>query len=108
MLTRRFHEIIMTNEQFRLLVTHIDLKEYETCEYTAITPEECNWYEYEDEKVDILHRLFMREDDMEEMLDDMGIVVNIITEEDGYSAARDLETLREDIIYELRMNGIDY
>ena len=45
---------------------------------------------------------------MEEMLDDMGIVVNIITEEDGYSAARDLETLREDIIYELRMNGIDY
>ena len=102
MLANRYYEIIMTNEQFRLLVNHIDLRTYESCMYTTITPDECDWYAYEDEEVEILHRMMMRENDLLELIDDMRSVVNIITDEEGYGAAEELEDLLEDIVYEMR------
>ena len=102
MLVNRYYEIIMTNEQFRLLVNHIDLRTYESCMYTAIMPDECDWYAYEDEEVEILHRMMIRDNDLLELLDDMRSVVNRITDEEGYSAAEEFEDLLEDIAYEMR------
>lgn len=102
MLVNRYYEIIMTNEQFRLLVNHIDLRTYESCMYTTITPDECDWYAYEDEEVEILHRIMMRDYDLSELIDNMRSVVNRITDEEGYSAAEEFEDLLEDIAYEMR------
>ena len=102
MLANRYYEIIITNEQFRLLVNHIDLRIYESCMYTIITPDECDWYAYEDEEVEILHRIMMRENDLLELIDDMRSVVNRITDEEGYGAAEEFEDLLEDIVYEMR------
>ena len=42
------------------------------------------------------------DNDLLELIDDMRSVVNIITDEEGYGAAEELEDLLEDIVYEMR------
>ncbi len=100
MTMNRYFELILSDADFRTLVRYIDLTEYD-CMYQAIGVDIVKYPEFEDEDVEMLYRLFILEEELDELLDKMENILYDIEDEYGYSAAQELRILKENIVYEL-------
>lgn len=100
MTMNRYFELVLSDIDFRTLVRYIDLSEF-GCMYQAIDVDIEKYPEFEDEDVEMLYRIFISEEELDEMIDKMSCTLWTIEDELGYSAAQELRTLKEDIVYEL-------
>ena len=100
MTMNRYFELILSDADFRTLVRYIDLTEYD-CMYQAIGVDIVKYPEFEDEDVEMLYRLFILEEELDELLDKMENILYDIEDEYGFSAAQELRILKENIVYEL-------
>lgn len=100
MTLNRYFELVLSDMDFRTLARYIDLNESD-CMYQAIEVDIERYPEFEDTDAEMLYRIFISEEELDEMIDRIDSILWTIEDELGYSAAQELRTLKEDIVYEL-------
>lgn len=99
MTINRYYEMILSDVDFRALVNYIDLNEYD-CMYQAIDVDVVKYPEFEDEDIDMLYRLFISEERLDDLLEDIDGMIWEMEDDLGYSATIELRTLRAEMSYE--------
>ena len=99
MTINRYYEMILSDVDFRALVNYIDLNEYD-CMYQAIDVDIVKYPEFEDEDIDILYRLFISEERLDDLLENIDSMIWEMEDDLGYSATIELRTLRAEMSYE--------
>ena len=72
MTINRYYEMILSDIDFRMLVKYIDLNDYD-CMYQAIGVDTEKYPEFEDDDIDMLYRLFISEERLDDLLEDLKI-----------------------------------
>ena len=99
MTINRYYEMILSDMDFRMLVKYIDLNDYD-CMYQAIDVDTVKYPEFEDEDNDMLYRLFISEERLDDLLEDMDSMIWEMEDDLGYSATMELRILRSEMSYE--------
>ena len=99
MTMNRYYEMILSDMDFRMLVKYIDLNDYD-CMYQAIDVDTVKYPEFEDEDNDMLYRLFISEERLDDLLEDMDSMIWEMEDDLGYSATMELRILRSEMSYE--------
>ena len=101
MTINRYYEMILSDIDFRMLVKYIDLNDYD-CMYQAINVDTVKYPEFEDEDddIDMLYRLFISEERLDDLLEDMDSMIWEMEDDLGYSATMELRILRSEMSYE--------
>ena len=99
MTINRYYEMILSDIDFRMLVKYIDLNDYD-CMYQAIGVDTEKYPEFEDEDNDMLYRLFISEERLDDLLEDMDSMIWEMEDDLGYSATMELRILRSEMSYE--------
>lgn len=99
MTINRYYEMILSDVDFRALVNYIDLNEYD-CMYQAIDVDIVKYPEFEDEDIDMLYRLFISEERLDDLLENIDSMIWEMEDDLGYSATIELRTLRSEMSYE--------
>lgn len=99
MTINRYYEMILSDIDFRMLVKYIDLNDYD-CMYQAIDVDIVKYPEFEDEDTDMLYRLFISEEKLDDLLEDMDSMIWEMEDDLGYSATMELRILRSEMSYE--------
>ena len=99
MTINRYYEMILSDIDFRMLVKYIDLNDYD-CMYQAIDVDIVKYPEFEDEDTDMLYRLFISEERLDDLLEDMDSMIWEMEDDLGYSATMELRILRSEMSYE--------
>ena len=99
MTINRYYEMILSDIDFRMLVKYIDLNDYD-CMYQAIDVDTVKYPEFEDEDTDMLYRLFISEEKLDDLLEDMDSMIWEMEDDLGYSATMELRILRSEMSYE--------
>ena len=99
MTINRYYEMILSDIDFRMLVKYIDLNDYD-CMYQAIDVDIVKYPEFEDEDTDMLYRLFISEERLDDLLEDMDSMIWEMEDNLGYSATMELRILRSEMSYE--------
>ena len=99
MTINRYYEMILSDMDFRMLVKYIDLNDYD-CMYQAIDVDTVKYPEFEDEDNDMLYRLFISEERLDDLLEDMDSMIWEMEDNLGYSATMELRILRSEMSYE--------
>ena len=99
MTMNRYYEMILSDMDFRMLVKYIDLNDYD-CMYQAIDVDIVKYPEFEDEDNDMLYRLFISEERLDDLLEDMDSMIWEMEDDLGYSATMELRILRSEMSYE--------
>ena len=99
MTINRYYEMILSDIDFRMLVKYIDLNDYD-CMYQAIDVDIVKYPEFEDEDTDMLYRLFISEEKLDDLLEYMDSMIWEMEDDLGYSATMELRILRSEMSYE--------